>query len=104
MRPPTHHNDTPYREQFFAAARGLLAMLKYLVFLYIVGSAIAVIALSMTTGLGSANFSLACVLGAYGVAALSAAVLLYAFVKLIILACCAYGEWLCEHKHEGEPQ
>ena len=101
---PENANGRPYREQFFSAARHLYRTMKYLVFVYVVGSALAIVALSLTTGLGSANFSLVFVFLAYGIAGLAAALFLYAFVQLAILACCAYGEWLCEQKQEGEPQ
>lgn len=104
MTLPGRSNAKPYREQFFAAARHLYRTMKYLVFVYVVGSALAIVALSLTTGLGSANFNLAFVLSAYGIAALAAAIFVYAFVELVILACCAWGEWLCGQEQKGEPQ
>ncbi|MFP3904146.1 MAG: hypothetical protein ACLFWB_07910 [Armatimonadota bacterium] len=92
----TSEDDRPYREKFFDAAISLHHNLKYLVFFYIIGSAFAVIAMSTSPGPGSADFSLASVLIAYGIAALALVIFLYAFIKTLILACCAYGEWLCE--------
>ena len=96
------NNDTPYREKFFAAATHLYKALRYLVFVYVIGSALAIIAVAVTSGPGKANFSLALVFVAYGVAALAATILLYAFVQVLILACCAYGEWLCEQKEDKD--
>ncbi len=95
-------NDRPYREKFFAAATYLYKALRYLVFVYVIGSALAIIVVAVTSGPGNANFSLALVFVAYGVAALAAAILLYAFVQVLILAGCAYGEWLCEQKEDGD--
>ena len=95
-------NDRPYREKYFAAATYLYKALRYLVFVYVIGSALAIIAVAVTSGPGNASFSLALVLVAYGVAALAAAVFLYAFLQVLILACCAYGEWLCEQKEDRD--
>lgn len=92
----TSEDERPYREKFFDAAVNLHNNLKYLVFFYVIGSAFAVIAMSLSPGPGRADFSLGSVLIAYGIAALALVIFLYAFIKTLILACCAYGEWLCE--------
>ncbi len=101
MARPNGNSDESYRQKFFAAATYLYKALRYLVFVYVLGSALAVVVLALTSGTGHPTFSLALVLGAYGVAGLAGAVFLYAFVQLLILACCAYGEWLCEQKEEA---
>jgi hypothetical protein len=98
-----------YSERFYDAAVGLVNCLKYLVFFYFVGSAFAVIALVESQAPGSPTFSLTGVLIGYGIAGLALAVFLYWFVKLIILGCCAYGEWRVERSepdakpHTDEP-
>ena len=66
-------DDRPYREKYFAAATYLYKALRYLVFVYVIGSALAIIAVGVTSGPGNASFSLGLVLVAYGVAALAAA-------------------------------
>ena len=95
-------NDRPYREKFFASATYLYKALRYLVFVYVIGSALAITAVAATSEPGKASFSLGLVLVAYGVAALAAAILMYAFVQVLILACCAYGEWLCEQREDKD--
>ncbi len=89
-----------YRERFFQAANNLYRHMHYLIFVYIVGSAFAIAAVAVTSSSGSEDFSLGIVLTAYGIASLAVAVFLYAFIQLLILACCAYGEWLCEQKSQ----
>lgn len=96
MRWASSSDERSYRKEFFDAAVGLRNGLKYLVFVYLVGSAVAVIALAQSQSTAAPGFSLAHVLMGYGLAALALAIFLYAFVKLMILACCAYGEWLVE--------
>ncbi|MFO7945957.1 MAG: hypothetical protein R6V19_04000 [Armatimonadota bacterium] len=96
----TSEDGRPYRQRFFDAAVSLHNNLKYLVFFYVIGSAFAVMAMTHSPGPGSADFSLASVLIAYGVAALALVIFLYAFIKTLILACCAYGEWLCEEPRQ----
>ncbi len=94
-------SGSTYRDKLYVSATGLYRGMKYLVFVYVIGSALAVMALALTSGPGAANFSLASVLAAYGVAGLAAALFLYALVQVVILACCAYAEWLREDKHNN---
>jgi hypothetical protein len=103
MTKPESDNPQFYRQRFFSAARNLYRSMKCLVFVYVVGTALAIVALSLTSGLGSANVNLVLVFTAYGVAGLASAIFIYAFVQLMILACCAYGEWLCETKQGAKP-
>jgi uncharacterized membrane protein len=89
-------SNRPYRETFLQAASSLYRNMRYLVFIYVVGSALAIVAVAVTSSPGSQDFSLGIVFLAYGIAGLAAAIFLYAFIQLVVLACCAYGEWLCE--------
>lgn len=102
MGPCGSAENNSYGEKFFQAGKNLYNTMRYLVFVYIVGSALAITAVAITGSPGSANFSLSVVLVAYGVAGLAVAIFLYAFIQLLILACCAYGEWLCEQKSESD--
>ena len=94
-------NNKPYRERFFQAANNLYRHMHHLIFVYVIGSAFAIAAVAVTGSPGSETFSLGIVLTAYGIASLAVAIFLYAFIQLLILACCAYGEWLCEQKSQA---
>ncbi len=94
-------NKKSFRERFFAASTGLYRSLSYIIFCYVVGCSWAVVALAKSAAVGTPTFSLAPILAAYGVAALALTIFMYAFMKTIILALCAYGEWLCENAEEN---
>lgn len=96
-------NGRPYRERLYSAAVGLSRNLRYLVFIYVLGTALAVMAVAYGSSEAERGLSLGFVLVAYGIAALAAAIFLYAFVQLAVLACAAFGEWLCE-QHEDDPE
>ena len=94
--------EKSYGERFFQAAQGLYNGMRYLVFIYVIGSGLAIAAIAVTSSPGSENFSLSVLLVAYGIAGLAVAIFLYAFIQVIILACCAYGEWLCDQKSQAD--
>jgi hypothetical protein len=95
-------NGRPYRERLHSAAVGLHKNLRYLVFIYVLGTAVAVIAVAYSSGEARHGLSLGFVLVAYGIAALAAAIFIYAFVQLAVLACAAFGEWLCEQHMDDD--
>ncbi len=94
--------DRPYREKLYGAAVGLHKNLRYLVFVYVIGTALAGIAMGFNCGGTRPTLSIGLVLAAYGVAALALAIFLYAFVQLALLSFCAYAEWLRE-QHGSPP-
>ena len=94
-------NGRPYREKLYCAAVGLHRNLRYLVFIYVIGTALAAIAVACTSGATRPGLSLGFVLAAYGIAALAVAIFVYAFVQLALLSFCAFAEWLRE-QHDGD--